>query len=229
MATSAEIRIENVWGSVQLRAGDGDEVVVTAAGQRHRDDPRAPEVRVEESPSGLTIRTLLGDLADGEEPTEWRGRRIDIGVFVPETANVWIRTGDGDIEARDLIGRADLETESGDITFRGFGELEARTGSGSVFAQFRRSEWSRPVVIETRTGDIRAELLEGASVTAEVETRGPITTDFSIAIERRPGSSLKRGVATIGAGARALRLTSYSGAVRLVAVIVPEEKVEPPT
>lgn len=213
----------NFRGGVNLRAGEGDQLVISTVSQRHLDDPRVPEVLVGESLDGLTIDVRFSDDTEVEERAEWRNRRIDIGVAVPERLAVSIQTGEGDIEVRDLVGRADMETASGGIKFKGPGGLQARSDTGSIFAQFRRSNWPEPVAIETSTGEIRAELLEGASATAEIETRGSITTDFTIVIERKPGSMFKRGVATIGSGGQKLQLTSHSGAIRLLAVIVPEE------
>ncbi len=227
VGAAGEVRIVNLRGGVNLRAGDGDQVVISTVSQRHLDDPRAPEVYVEELPRGVGVEVRFDDSADIEENAEWRNRRIDIGVSVPEGAALSIRTRDGDIEVQDLVGRADLETMSGEITFKGPGGLQARSDSGSVFAQFRRSDWSAPVTIETSSGVIRAEFLEGATATAKIETRGSITTDFTVAIERSPGSRFKRGVATIGAGGQGLQLTSSSGSIQLLAIIVPEaEKSE---
>jgi len=220
------VRIVNLCGGVNLRAGEGDQVVITTVSQRHLDDPRVPKLLVEELPEGVGVEVRFDEGADTEDRIEWRNRRIDIGVSVPEDVALSIRTREGDIEVQDLAGRADLETTSGGITCKGPGGLRARSDSGSVFAQFRRSDWTEPVTIETNTGEIRAEFLEGATATATIETRGSITTDFSVAIERKPGSRLKRGVATIGSGGQKLQLTSYSGPIRLLAVIVPEDKSE---
>ena len=226
VGADGEVRIVNLRGGVNLRAGDGDQVVISTVSQRHLDDPREPGVHFEDLPNGVSVEVRFDDGANIDEKTEWRNRRIDIGVSVPEGVAVSIRTRDGDIEVQDLAGRADLETTIGDITFKCSGGLQARSDSGSVFAQFRRSDWSEPVSIKTSTGEIRAELLEGAKATATIETRGSITTDFTVAINRNPGSRLKRGVATIGAGGQELHLTSYNGQIRLLAVIVPEEKSE---
>jgi len=223
---SDEVQIVNPWGAVNLRAGDGEKVVVSTVNQRHREDPRESNVYVQEIPSGLIIRIGFDDPPGVEERSEWQARRVDVGVFVPEGLAVSIRTTDNEIEVRNLVGRADLESTTGDITFRGGGGLRARSDSGSIFAQFHRSDWPLPVEIETRSGDIRAELLEGAAATAHVETRGRITTDFSIAIDRAAGSRLKNARATIGAGGQTLRLASHSGAVRLLTLIVPEESAD---
>ncbi len=219
-AVAALVRISNPWGNVTLRAGDGDQIVVSTVSQRHREDPRTPQVDIEQIASGFSVEVRFNPVE--VEDAAWQARRIDLGVFVPATISVSIRTADSDIKVRDLQAPADLETTAGNIEFRGGGGLRARADSGSIYAQFRGSDWPRPVTLETRTGDIRAELLEGASATAEIETRGPITSDYSITIDRAAGSRLKRGVAKVGAGGQTLRLVSYSGAVRLLAVIVPE-------
>ncbi len=226
VGADGEVRIVNLRGGVNLRAGDGDLVVISTVSQRHLDDPREPQVDVEDLPNGVSVEVRFDDGANIDEKTEWRNRRIDIGVSVPKGVALSIRTGDGDIEVLDLAGRADLETTTGDITFKGPGGLQARSDSGAVFAQFRRSDWSEPVSIETSTGDIRAEFLEGAAATAKIETRGSISTDFTVSIDRSPGSLHKRGVATIGGGGQTLQLTSFSGPIRLSAVIVPEAKSE---
>jgi len=65
--------------------------------------------------------------------------------------------------------------------------------------------------------------LEGAKVSVTFETRAAITTDFSVEIERALGSVLKRGRAEIGGGGQSMSLVTNRGAIRLIAVIVPEE------
>jgi hypothetical protein len=224
---TGQVRVVNPWGSVTVHAGEGERVDVSIVGQRHREDPRATEVTIEETPTGLAVEPRFADNLEVAELLEWQARRIDIGVFVPRGVTVSVTTTDGAIEVEDLEGPATLESAAGDITYRGFGSLRAKSDTGQVFAQLRRSDWEEPCDIETRTGDIRAELLEGAAARVEVETRGWITTDYSLAIERRPGQRLKRGTATVGAGGQLLRLTSYSGGVKLLAVIVPESAVHP--
>jgi hypothetical protein len=228
VAADAEIRVVNAWGEVRLRGGEGNEAVVSSFAQRHREDPRVPDVHIEETPTGLAIEVRFSDLREIAERPEWEKRRLDLGLFVPAGVTVSIRTEDDLIEVQDLAGRAELATDGGAIRFRGSGGLAARSESGSVFAQFRRSGWPLPAEIETRTGSIRAEFLEGAAATVEIETRGWITSDYSVAIERAAGSRAKRGVATVGAGGQTLRLVSYSGAVTLLAVIVPEGASEAP-
>jgi hypothetical protein len=227
VVANAEIRVVNPWGDVRLRTGEGEEVVVSALAQRHRADPRAPDIHVEETPGGLSIEVRFPDSLEVAETPEWERHRVDLGLFVPAGATVSIRTEDGEIEVEGLEGRADLATRGGAISFRGGGGLAAHSESGSIFAQFRLSGWPFPAEVETRTGDIRAEFLEGAAATVEIETRGWITSDYSTLIERAVGSRAKRGVATVGAGGQTLRLSSYSGGIKLLAVIVPEGASEP--
>jgi hypothetical protein len=214
--------VVNSWGDVRLRVGEGDRIKVSAMTQRHRDDPRELEVYIEEIPSGLRFETRFGDPLESSEQPEWSRRRVDLGVSIPDGISATIRTSGGDIEVLDSRVAANLEAETGDITFRGRGDLVAKSRSGAVWAQFLRADWRAPVEIETVTGAIRVELLEGASARAQVETRGPITTDYSMTIERETGGLLKRGEARIGRDGEPLRLESHSGSIRLVAVIVPE-------
>ena len=221
---AVEVRITNLWGNVTLRAGETDDIVISTTSQRHREDPRASKIDVKTIASGFTVEPRFDDSLEVQDAAEWKSRRIDLGVFLPPTLSVSIRTADSDVEVRGLKATADVETTSGGIKFRGGGELRARSDSGSIFAQFLRSDWARPSALETRIGNIRAELLEGAAVKAEIETRGPITSDFSTTIDRAVGSRLKRGAVTLGKGGQTLKLKSYSGGVRLVAVIVPEEQ-----
>ncbi|NJL28903.1 MAG: hypothetical protein HC897_13920 [Thermoanaerobaculia bacterium] len=221
--TAAKVHLVNLLGNVTLKTTEGSEVVVTSIGQRHQDDPGRPELKATRGSEGLMIEVLFSRPEQpGEPDPEWARRRVDLGVLVPKALATSIRTDAGTIEVEGLAALAELETTTGAITFRGPGGLRARSESGAIFAQLRASGWPVPVEITTTTGDIRAQLLEGAAATVEVETRGPITTDYSMVIERKPGQLLKKGRATVGAGGQTMGLKSYSGAVRLDAVIVPE-------
>lgn len=221
---ATKLRIVNLLGNVVLRVSEGSEVVVSSVAQSHQEDPSTPEVKTSKGPDGLTLEVGFSPPPGGGEPRpEWSRRRVDLGVVVPKALAVSIRTGEGTIEVKGLAGTADLETVTGEINYRGTGGLQARSASGEIFAQLRASGWPDPVEITTANGDIRAQLLEGAAAKVEIETRGPITTDYSIAIERQAGQRLKTGRATVGPGGQAVRLKSHSGAVRLDAVIVAEE------
>ncbi|MCZ6507497.1 MAG: hypothetical protein O7A04_05545, partial [Acidobacteria bacterium] len=171
----------------------------------------------------LRVEMRFDDRLEAAVDPSWPPRRIDLGIYVPESLASSIRTADGSIELEGLMANAELETVAGDIDFEGRGGLVALSQSGNVRAQFRRSGWAQPVSIESRTGNIRVELLEGAKASLTFETRAAITTDFSVEIERARGSVLKRGRAEIGGGGQSMSLVTNRGAIRLIAVIVPEE------
>ena len=86
----------------------------------------------------------------------------------------------------------------------------------------RRTGYGGSAALSTLTGDIWCILLEGAGADVTLETRGPVTTDYSVEIDRQPGSPLKRGRIRVGDGGSAISLKSHSGGVRLQGLIVPE-------
>lgn len=218
-----EFRLVNTHGDVRVRSGEGGQVLISAVVQHHADDPRAFDPVVVRRDGALSVEIRFDDNAKAALDPSWPPRRVDLGIYVPENLASSIRTGNGLIELEGLTADAELETVAGDIDFEGRGGLVARSQSGNVRAQFRRTGWAKPVSIASRTGNIRVELLEGARVSLTLETRAAISTDFSIEIERAHGSVFKRGRAEIGGGGQSMSLVTNRGGIRLIAVIVPEE------
>ncbi|MBZ0113063.1 MAG: hypothetical protein K8J08_11420 [Thermoanaerobaculia bacterium] len=222
--SSTSVRLENLWGDVRLRAGEGDRIVITTIVQKHREDPRDVDFGISEGSDGA-LEITVGFAADPEGVKirpEWSPRRVDLGIFVPAGLSISIHGEDDLVELRGLEGATVVETTSGEIKFRGKGELRATTDSGSILAQFRDTNWEHPSVLSTNTGSVRVEFLEGAAVDVALETRGPITSDFSTEIRRQAGHRLKTGLVKIGSGGPDLEIKSFNGSVRLQAVIVPE-------
>jgi hypothetical protein len=222
--STTSLTLENLWGDVRLRAGEGDRIVVTAIVQKHREDPRGVDFGISEGADG-TLRLTVDFAAEPDGVKirpEWSPRRVDLGIFVPAKLSVSIHGDDDLVELWGLEGAAIVETKGGEVKFRGQGELRATTDSGAILAQFRDTNWDHPSRLTTSTGSVRAELLEGAAVDVTIETRGPITSDFSTSIQRQAGHNLKSGLVKIGSGGPDLEIKSFNGSVRLQAVIVPE-------
>ena len=217
----ATLRFEHTWGDVRVEATETDRVQVTALAQYHRDDPRAPAVRVSQADG---THQLVIDFAHLEiaENEAWEKRRIDVGLLVPLGLEIEVRTDRGLIEVKKMEAVSRLVSDKGDIVYKGSGSLSARTERGSLTAQLLRTGDGRTVDLSTLTGDIRCILLEGARAEITLETRGIVATDHSVEIDREAGSPLKIGRIRIGEGGTAISLTSHSGGVRLQSLIVPE-------
>jgi len=219
-----EARLTNLHGDLRVRPGTGDEVYVVANMQHHADDPRRPGVDV--SLEGRDLRVTVGFDEENEVvtpvPAGWEKRRVDVTVLLPATTRVDAATDRGVAEVRGLSADLRVTTGTGNIAVRGSGALVAQTQHGEILAQFRREEGLGRSELATSTGPIRAELPWDVQARASIETRGEITTDYSVRI-RYDGPELKRGV--VGEQDRpGLVLRSYSGPIKLLRSRVPAEE-----
>jgi len=225
-AAGATLRLRHLGGDVRIEAADTDRVQVTAVAQSHRDDPRKPSIRFvpSEGDLGEGGHRLIIEFAQLEVAAAgaWSKRRIDVGLLVPAGIRIEIETDRGLIEAKKLTSAARLVSDRGEIVYDGSGDLTARTERGSMRVLLRKTGQGRFADLSTLTGDIWCILLEGAGADVTLETRGPVTTDYTVEIDRAPGSPLKKVRIRVGAGGSKLTLQSHSGGIRLQSLIVPE-------
>lgn len=219
--TEGTLRVRHPWGEVRVEASDTDRVHVTAVAQHHREDPRNPGVRFAAADDGGDLFVAFAEM-DLPEEEAWAPRRIDLGLFVPKGLAVEIETDGDKVEVEKFERPARVVTHGGDLVYEGEGDLVAETERGSQRVLLQRTGDGRTVRLSSLTGDLWVILLEGARASGTVETRGPITTDYSMEIERDPGAALKVGHFAVGEGGTELELESYSGGIRLQALIVPE-------
>ncbi len=220
LAAGAKVRVENLHGDVRVRGIDGSEVELLAIVQHHEDDPRQVEVAATTSKSadGVTIAVRYPEDPPelAEVPAEWKKRRVDLTVFVPRGAPLRLETLHGIGQIKGLTGDVEVWSESGNLEISTAGGVQARTKYGNLRAQFQSLDWPEPPLLETVSGEVRADLPWDAAAKVILETEGVISSDFSIEVEWLPDSVRKRAVAEIGTGPRELRLTSVRGDVRLV-------------
>jgi len=222
VAEGATLRFAHTWGDVRVEAGETDRIHVTALAQYHRDDPRVPSIRVSDGDAAGRLVVEFAHLEIAEDEA-WAKRRIDVGLLVPLGLEIDIETDRGVIEVKKLEAPGRLASDRGDIVYDGTGSVSARTERGSLRALLRQTGEGRSADLSTLTGDIWCILLEGAQADVTLETRGTVTTDYSVELDREAGSPLKKGRIRIGEGGAAITLTSHSGGVRLQSLIVPEE------
>lgn len=222
----ATLELVHQWGDVRIEASDTDRIHVTAMAQYHRDDPRAPSIRFSGEGTRRELRIAFADLEIADDPS-WRKRRIDVGLLVPYGLDLDLRTDSGRIEVKKSSATSRLASDRGDIVYDGAGSITARTERGSLRALLRRTGGGRSADLSSLTGDLWLILLEGARADITLETRGTVTTDDSVTIERPSGSPLKKGRIRVGEGGTAIRMTSHSGGIRLQRLIVPEADESP--
>ncbi len=218
-AGAERFEVHNLHGDLRLRPTDREEIFLSAMRQRHVDDPLRAEIDVTRDGStcriGVRYRSVK-DLDASDPPDSWRRRRVDVTLFVPAGRPIVVETDEGLIEVKGFDHGIVARSEVGDIVLWTAGHVSARTERGSISVRFSNTDWSAPVELETRTGSITAALPAEADASVTLRTSGQLTTDYSMTIERAPGSRQKTGHATLGTGRSKLSLTSARGNLTLI-------------
>lgn len=221
------LSLRHTLGDVRIKTAETDRIQVTAIAQYNKDDPRVPSIRFTKlaEDSVTSTHQLVIDFAFLEiaEQDAWDGRRIDVGLLVPKGLQLQIETEDGLIEAKDIEAKSDFKSVRGDVIYEGINDLKAYSKRGSIRAHLHKTGKPHIVELATLTGDVRCILLEGANADVELSTRGPITTDYTMEVDRKAGSPLKLGRVRVGEHGSKVRLESHSGGIRLQGLIVPEK------
>jgi hypothetical protein len=172
-----ELSIRTGSGSIQIRAGGGDQVRivgrVSAGSSRDGIDPAERVRRVEAAPpvaqTGNVIR--IGDTND--DPL-YRNVGISYELVVPANTRVNSQTGSGSQTIGSVDGAVRAQTGSGSIRIeRTGGSLDAQTGSGNIQAD------SVGGVVRAQTGSGSVEVKQIARADVDVQTgSGSVTLDL---------------------------------------------------
>jgi hypothetical protein len=222
LAPGAAVSLHNPWGDIRVRSQGKAEAYLLINAQRHKEDPREVELKVvqEEGRLVLTLHYPEGEVE--EEPEGWKKRRIDATLMIPAATNTKLKTDRGLLEARGLSGFAEAESYRGEIRMRAKGGVRALNEHGRIYIQFLDTRWKQASDLETVTGNIRVEMPRGGRAEVKVETRGEITTDYSMTISREDGKQLKQGKTSVGEGGKPLSMKSNRGAIALIASLISE-------
>lgn len=217
-----QVRIENVSGSVQVRAGAQDVVSVSGSlGEGAR------PLRVEGDRNRLTIRI---------EPLEngWGSRRMGeshLVVTMPRTGRVEGNTVSADIDVAGINGAVvELESVSGDVVYVGDAQrIRLKSVSGSVASEGAGRDWTLGTVsgdirVPRAAGAVRAETVSGKieltlaeverarleSVSGTLLLSGKLMRDGSVAMQSVSGSIQLELAPPINARIRA---STFSGRI----------------
>lgn len=222
------LRVEARNGSVSVREGAGEEIVV-AATLKMKTQERVGQV------------TLVADQNDDgvlmvyakPPPGGWKSSEgCSFDVTVPSPMPVDLRTGNGAVECAGMRGEGVFETSNGSVTVLGHdgpvrartsngrvevldvaGPIEARTSNGNVVVRLAK-ENAGPVRIATSNGSVTLDL--GPAFRGEMTVR---TSNGSVRIpaERDGVDIVKRGKrsATVrfGDGGEASSVSTSNGSV----------------
>ena len=211
----ASLSIANPYGDIRIRAADVDEVLVVAHIQTKAAASGEAGVEFEETTDRLGIVVSFPSDKVGALPAS-ETHRVDIAVVVPVKAALAIMGHKGLIEAKGLKSAVQVETQFGNVTVATEGSVRANCRQGEVRVIFKKTDWSESPVLETVHGDIVVFLPPESNITATAETRGHITSDYSMTVKMPEDKKLKSAQAVIGDGKGAMRLSSTYGDIKLL-------------
>lgn len=219
------VSIVNRFGSVRIGGTSGtlaESAEIYAMVQHHVDDSRRPEIVSTYDQGALVLEVAYpGDAEVASPPDAWRKRRIDITVYVSAAARLRAETLHGSLQVKGFAGPLVAVSESGDLEIKTTGPVTATSKYGKIDAYFTGETLAHPLELETVTGAILLTLPWQAQPRALIETRGEISSDYSIAIEWALGSTLKRGTVAADLDGEPVALRSNRGNIRLLRQIEP--------
>lgn len=232
IGATGQLTINNVSGSVELRAADTDEVVVNVRSERGRAGWLPLTVRQSDGVLAIDVEKrgpmgMFGSLFGANDG-------LDFEVIVPRAARVTINTVSADIRSSLLSGEQTYKTVSGDINIDPVGgRLQVTTVSGDIEA---RASQPAELSVNTTSGDAHVQgavlnQFDARTVSGDIDIEaglgvGPLHTvetvsgDLSIAsptgvtVEVKSGLELRRGGSrgyVSGDGAAKVRFRTLSG------------------
>ncbi|MGQ9618758.1 MAG: DUF4097 family beta strand repeat-containing protein [Candidatus Aminicenantia bacterium] len=226
-----KINIENVNGSVEVRAWEKSEIYVYVEKKsRNKSTFERTDVIFEESRKELKIKVKK---KDGWSFFRGSLANVEIKVNAPAKKILNLTTVNGGINVADMVGELNVETVNGDLSVENHkGPLNSETVNGSI----NISELSGPLKAETVNGGIlvglreisgdlvinavngsikiKSDTWENVEVRAETVSGSLNIGDFDRPIKRL---SLKRRSATfvIGNGNNKVKIETVNGSIRI--------------
>jgi hypothetical protein len=229
--------VDNIWGSVRVRAGTTPEIVVTVSERRTAPDEEAFQLSqeiitldVQADTDGVVL--TVGDPERRERRVRCRGCRVEyqFDIVVPRGTRIDANTvNDGRIDVAAAGARVSASNVNGPVAITDLHECASiESVNGEVELAFVQAP-STDCRIETINGEITVVLPEGAGLTAALDIiNGRVTSDFDLEplalpakIEKqehngRFGYRIKQlaGV-RVGAGGPTFSIASLNGDVRI--------------
>ena len=193
-STTGSIRVEEVTGTIRVRARNGSIEVVGAEGDINLRVTSGP-IRVSETSGDLSLRA-----SDGPIELSWI------------TGKVRAVSGGGDVTARHISGELEVRTDNGEIQLTHLrGTTSAKTERGAVYASFVGEPAGE---LESRRGSIEVALPGDAALAVDART-GYGTVEVGPGIEINGEQTERRATGRVNGGGASLRIYTARGNVRL--------------
>jgi len=225
MDAGETLEIKGVNGSIRMRPGEGDEVVVTAEARSRRSDVSSVRIERVEHDGGLTFCAVYptprgkaenrcAPGSEGRMSTERNDVRVDFSVDVPTGVHAIGVTVNGDVEAFGLGADVTAKTVNGDVEVTTAGFARGQTVNGSVDMVMGRAALGAGAEFSTVNGSITLDVPD--DIDADVEAswlNGGFESDIPFLLEGK--MSRRRASGALGAGGPLLKLKTVNGSIRI--------------
>ena len=198
------VALINDYGDLRARTSGDSGLDYAGVVQKLDGEKRAPEFHTDRLPERLQIRVSA--------PADWNGR-VDASARVPagslldlstDGGLIEVRTGDNDVVARSQTGRLSIRTQ---------GRIEARGETGDMLIVMLGSEFGDSAGrVDTVSGNIELWLQPHANVTLRASAGGGLDIDAgdSAVVNENASNAAKL---TFGEGSAKLDVKSERGAL----------------
>jgi hypothetical protein len=199
-------------GGIRVQGWDRTDVLVRAriVGYADTDDEArqiASQVRIETG--GGQIR------ARGPERGDDRRWSVSYELSVPQRSQLALRTVNGGIIVRDLLGNVTFKATNGGVRLENVGgDVHGETTNGGLQIDLNGDRWDgNGLDVETHNGGINLRLPSHYSAELETgTTNGGLRVDFPVMVQGLVGKQL---TTTLGAGGPKIRVMTHNGGVNI--------------
>lgn len=197
-------------GGIEVRGWDRPEVKVQARVEAYAPTPAeaqslAGDIRIE---NGAAIH------ASGPSGNSKRHWWVSYRMWVPQGANLSLRSVNGGLSLTGLSGTVELSTTNGGIHLEdAAGRVVGRTTNGGLDVQLAGSAWKGPGLdLETTNGGVNLNVPAGYNARLQTgTTNGDLRVDFPVSLQGR--ISRKDLAFDLGTGGSPIRAMTTNGGV----------------
>jgi hypothetical protein len=211
LSAGGALHLENVNGSVEVRAWDRAEVQIYAVKRtsRSEDDLSSVDIDIDATLGRVNIVTRYPQDQGVDVSVDYR-IRVPRRVLLEN-----ISTVNGTIHVTDVDGGGKLRTVNGDVdVFDCAGGFSARTTNGDIHEELRVLTAKAPVELESMNGSVLVALpanagaeLDAQSLNGDFHTEKPVTMNGAFSHGSFRGK--------LGAGGAPLRIRTVNGGIQI--------------
>ncbi len=229
LSKNGRFSLQNENGSVTIVAWDKNEVRIEAEkiarASRESDAQKmleATEIIVRQEASSVEVDTRTPRGKGGDSFWSWMfgedGCNVTVNyvITVPREIQLKVKSVNGKIEARDISGRAELQTTNGGVQVEeAVGSVSAETTNGRIQVSLAKVADNESMYFETTNGSVTAAFPQDFSATISARTtNGSINCDFPVTVAGRMGRNELEGKIGDNGGRVTLRTTNGSISIR---------------